>query len=98
MLPAGIISSGGELVIVSAPDCDAAGAVVEPETGGAVASNGAAVLGAAVVAGLLVALTDRIRIGGRRVGVFPAVGVCAQPSRAVKNKIRASVVVFILPL
>src|SRR5664279_4070261 len=105
MLPAGIISSGvvelAVAALVPAPGGVKVGAAGEPGTAGsaAAASTGAGRLVAVVAAGLLVASANRNRTGARRVGagVFPG-GVWAQTSRAVKNKIRASVVVFILPL
>src|ERR1022692_508173 len=104
MLPAGIISSGvvglAVAALVPAPGGVKAGAAGEPGTAGrAAASTGAGRLVAVVAAGLLVASANRNRTGARRVGagVFPG-GVWAQTSRAVKNKIRESGVVFILPL
>src|ERR1700685_508195 len=89
MLPAGIISS-----------CDGVLAEVAAAFGssdvaaGTVGATGAGRFGiAGMVIGLLVAA------GLKRRGIWRTVGIgCAQRSRPVKNRIRASVVVFMVPL
>src|SRR5271166_2424739 len=107
MFPAGIISSGGcgpaVMVLVPSPGCWVTiCAVGEPGTAWAapVGNAGAGRFVNAVDVGLLVLSSNRTRTGGRffPAGVLAAGGVCAPTSRAVKNRIRASVVVFILPL
>src|SRR5882757_3362146 len=97
MLPAGIISSVGLLLadpasaLVSGVAAPGAGA----GTAGVVSAGRAGMVGTAAGATALVPLLRR-RDGRRRTLLVGT--VCAHRSRPVNNKIRASVIVFILPL
>src|ERR1700679_2890855 len=102
MLPAGIISSGGELFAEddgTVPGID--DGTAEDGDDGADKTGMVGIIAGKVGATLFVPV--RARCGRRRmVARFVALtvgnagGVCAQRSRPVKNKIRTSVVVFIL--
>src|SRR5258706_3593912 len=98
MLPAGIISSGGLLLAgaaVELPSGVAAPGMAAAGTAGVVGAGRAGIVGRAAGATALVPLLRR-RDGRCRTVLVGT--VCAHRSRPVNNKIRASVVVFILPL
>src|SRR5208283_370817 len=93
MVPAGIVASGGALLVEAVFGVSATGEGNELDAG---ARGGGGVKtgicgGTAGVTGAL--LVTRLARCGRRCG--PGDG-CARNSRAVKNKIRTSVVAFIL--